>query len=215
MGRPSRAGRAVPALLAALALAAACDARAATPEEEARETVREVVDRVLAVLRTPGLSSEERRARIRDVAYDWFDFGTMSRLVVARPWRGFTPEQRRSFIVEFRELLSARYGRKLDDYGDEEVEILDARSDPGGDVTVRTRIERPGAEPVTVDYRLRPQDGGFRAIDVTIEGVSLVFSYRSQFQEILADGGPAGLIERLREKNAAADGSGPDPLPDP
>jgi phospholipid transport system substrate-binding protein len=187
---------------------------AADAETQATGTVREVVDRVLAILRTPGLDSAARRSRIQDVAYDWFDFETMSRLVVARPWRDFTADQRRSFVVEFRELLSARYGRKIDDYGDEQVDVVSARQDSGGDVTVRTRIHRAGADEITVDYRLRPEDGRFRAIDVVIEGVSLVFSYRGQFQQILGESGPAGLIERLREKNAAAEG-GPDPLPDP
>ena len=125
--------------------------------------------------------------------------------------------QRRIFSAEFRELLAARYGRKLDDYGDEQVDVLEARRDPGGDVTVRTRIHRRGSDEVTVDYRLRFDEGRFRAIDVVIEGVSLVFSYRGQFQEILSEGGPAGLIERVREKNAAQreGGEGRDPLPDP
>lgn len=195
------------ALLLSVGLLAAASPAAATPEEEAERTVRDVVDRVLAILRTPGLDASARRSGIQEIAYDWFDFETMSRLVVARRWREFDAGQRRDFVVEFRELLSARYGRKLDDYGDEQVDVLDARADPGGDVTVRTRILRPGNESVTVDYRLRPEEGRFRAIDVVIEGVSLVFSYRGQFQEILSDTGPAGLIEELREKNAAGGGA--------
>jgi len=213
MTRPSRSRPWLLALLAGLLLAPVA-ARAATPEEEARATVRDVVDRVLAILRTPGLPQAERRSRIQAIAYDWFDFETMSRLVVARAWRSFDAGQRETFVGEFRELLSARYGRKLDDYGNEEVDVLDTRSDPGGDVTVRTRIHRAGAEDITVDYRLRPEAGRFRAIDVVIEGVSLVFSYRGQFQEILNGGGPALLIERLREKNTGA-GGGADPLPEP
>jgi len=206
MWRRSLALCAALALLPGLAVAGA--------EEDASRTVREVVDRVLAILRTPGLDTAARRARIQDVAYDWFDFEVMARLVVARPWRDFTADQRDTFVAEFRELLAARYGRKIDDYGDEQVDVVSARQDPGGDVTVRTRIHRAGAERVTVDYRLRLEDGRFRAIDVVIEGVSLVFSYRGQFQEILRASGPAGLIERLRAKNAAGEG-GPDPLPDP
>ena len=208
MARRSRARRAWAAALAGAALLAT----AATPaEEEARRTVREVVDRVLVVLRTPELASAERRARIQAVAWEWFDFGTMSQLVVARDWRRFTPEQREAFVIEFRELLSARYGRKLDGYGQEDVEIDDTRVEPGGDVTVRTRILRPsGGSDVIVDYRLRREQDRLRAIDVVIEGVSLVFSYRGQFQGILTSNGPQGLIDRLREKNATLSGTGGD-----
>jgi len=180
---------------------AAPGAAAASSTEEARATVQGVVDAVLGVLRTPELPSAERRTRIEAIAYDWFDFETMSRLVVARGWRRFTAEQKQTFVTEFRELLAARYGRKLDSYGQEDVAVEQARQDAGGDVTVRTRIVRPGAGEVAVDYRLRNEGGRWKAIDVVIEGVSLVFSYRGQFQDILASKGPEGLIERVRQKN--------------
>jgi phospholipid transport system substrate-binding protein len=198
MARPSRGLRLVALLVALLAPLAAS---AAPATEEARATVQGVVDQVLAVLRDPALASAERRSRIEAIAFDWFDFETMSKLVVARRWRSFTPEQKKTFVTEFRELLAARYGRKLDSYGKEDVAVGEARQDAGGDVTVRTRILRPGADEVSVDYRLRSEGGRWRAIDVVIEGVSLVFSYRGQFQDILAAKGPDGLIERVRQKN--------------
>lgn len=182
-------------------LLAPTPAAASPATDEARATVQRVVDQVLAILRTPGLPSAERRSRIEAIAYEWFDFDTMSKLVVARRWRSFTAEQKKTFVVEFRNLLAARYGRKLDSYGKEDVAVEEARQDAGGDVTVRTRILRPGADEVSVDYRLRNEGGRWRAIDVVIEGVSLVFSYRGQFQDILAAKGPDGLIERVRQKN--------------
>ena len=58
------------------------------------------------------------------------------------------------------------------------------------------------AEPIEVDYRLRSRDGTWRIIDVIIEGVSLVSNFRSQFQGIVANEGPARLLDLLREKNA-------------
>ena len=40
-------------------------------------------------------------------------------------------------------------------------------------------------------------------IDLIIERVSLVSNYRSQFQEVMANGGMDKLLQLLREKNAA------------
>ncbi len=56
-----------------------------------------------------------------------------------------------------------------------------------------------------VDYRVRHEDGGWRIVDITVEGVSLVSNFRSQFQEIISNGGFERLMKMLREKNAAAE----------
>ena len=67
-----------------------------------------------------------------------------------------------------------------------------------------------GSDDISVDYRLRQTDGTWKIIDVIIEGVSLVSNYRSQFQEIMTNGGIDRLLGLLREKNARGE-----PLPAP
>ncbi len=58
-------------------------------------------------------------------------------------------------------------------------------------------------EGALVDYRLRNRAGGWRVIDVVIEGISMVSNYRDQFKSIVSSGGPELLLEKLRQKNAA------------
>ena len=98
------------------------------------------------------------------------------------------------------------YGRNVDNYKNEKVAILGERPEARDDVTVQTKILRGGgSDDVLVDYRLRQADGQWKIIDVIIEGVSLVSNFRSQFQDIVANGGPDRLLELLREKNAAGE----------
>jgi phospholipid transport system substrate-binding protein len=170
---------------------------------EAQTIVRETVDQVLEVLARKELSTDERIRRIEEIAYHRFDFATISRLVLARRWRQFTPEQREEFVEQFKIQLSRSYGTRITRYEQEQVAILGSRVEPRGDVTVATRIEGGTADGTKVDYRLRKKDGPWLLIDVIIEGVSLVSSYRSQFAEILGHGGPDELLRQLREKNAA------------
>jgi phospholipid transport system substrate-binding protein len=81
------------------------------------------------------------------------------------------------------------------------------RQEQRDDVTVQTKILRGGgSDDVLVDYRLRKTaDGQWKIIDVIVEGVSLVSNFRSQFQDIVANGGPDRLLSLLKEKNASGE----------
>jgi phospholipid transport system substrate-binding protein len=162
------------------------------------------VDQVLAVLGDPKLSHDAQRDRITEIAYERFDFPTMSKLVLARYWKRFDAAQREEFQKEFKSFLARRYGDRIDRYEQESVEITGERAEKRGDVTVATLIKSPKASaPIVVDYRMRKREGTWRVIDVKIEGISLVSNYRDQFHEVLSRGGPEKLLAQLRERNAA------------
>ena len=163
--------------------------------------VQHTSDRVIAVLSDKSLPSPEQRRKVEAIVYEYFDFVTLSKLVLARNWKQLTPEQQTAFIEEFKQHLSITYGRNLERYTNERVTVTGERQETGGDYTVKSKILRPSAEDVLVDYRLRQQDGAWKVIDVVIEGVSLVANFRSQFQEVIAGGGPDKLIRLLHEKN--------------
>ena len=210
MRRPDlRSG--IAASLLALAVAVPLQAGAeVAPTEAAQETVGGIVEQVLAILRDKELSKEAQREKLESVAYARFDFDVISKLVLAKNWRKLTPEQRDDFVVEFKRHLSLTYGKNLEGYKDETVEILGARPEKNGDVTVQTRIigSGAGADPILIDYRLRRNDSGeWLVIDLIIERVSLLWNFRSQIDEIIGDAGPENLIDRLREKNAAREAS--------
>jgi phospholipid transport system substrate-binding protein len=174
----------------------------------AADAPTQVVDglsvQVIAILKDPQLSSAEKRAKVEQIADGAVDFPTLSKLVLARAWSQFSPEQQSEFQTEFRRHLSLTYGRNVDSYQNETVQVLGERPEARGDVTVLTKILRGGGnQDVGVDYRLRRKKEQWKIIDVTIEGVSMVSNFRSQFQDIVANGGPERLLVLLREKNAA------------
>jgi phospholipid transport system substrate-binding protein len=190
----------------ALAGIAVFSIAASAPAPGPREVVASTVDAVLAVLKDAKLTPEARRDRIVEIAYERFDFATMSKLVLAKYWKRFDPAQREEFLKEFKDFLAHRYGDRIDRYEQEKVEIVGERTAKGGDAIIQTRIDRPRAEAVLVDYRLRSREGAWRVIDVKIEGISLVSNYRDQFHEVLSHGGPEKLLTQLRERNAGRGG---------
>jgi phospholipid transport system substrate-binding protein len=175
---------------------------AATDSDSPTGVVQETSDAVVAVLADKSLTSQEKRSKVEQIVYAHFDFTTLSKLVLARNWKQLTPVQQHDFVEEFKRHLSMTYGRNVETYNNERALITGDRREAQGDWTVKTKILRPSAEDILVDYRLRKQDGNWQVIDVIIEGVSLVANFRSQFQEIMTSGGADRLIQLLREKNA-------------
>ena len=188
------------AVMAVAMVLAAHSARAAA--ESPRAVIQETTDAVLAVLADKGLSADQKRHKIEDIVYLHFDFETLSRLVLARNWKQLSAEQQKAFVEEFKRHLSVTYGKNVETYNNERVAITGDRAEARDDWTVKTKIVRPNADDILVDYRLRKDGGEWRVIDVVIEGVSLVANFRSQFQEIINTQGADKLIELLRDKNA-------------
>jgi phospholipid transport system substrate-binding protein len=190
------------ALGAGLLLALGAGAAWASDADEARKAMERTVADVLVVLGDDSLPLQAKRDRIQAIAYERFDFVTMSKLVLKRDWKKFDAAQQQEFVAEFKEHLSARYGENLGRYERERVEVTSDRKETNGDVTVKTVIRGGKYDGTPVDYRLR-NASEWRVIDVVIENVSLVSSFRQQFADVLQKSGPTGVLAKLKERNAA------------
>lgn len=191
-----------------LALAAGCvllvaspDAAAETPAEDPQQIVATAIGEIIAVLNDVEATEASRRDRIADIAFAHFDFPTMSKLVVARPWKKFTSDQRTEFVAAFKTHLARSYGRRLARYEGTQVAVVGRQDEQRGDVTVLSKVVGGQFDGATMDYRMRGGKETWLVIDVAIEGVSLVSNFRSQFKPILSQGGAKELLKRLNEKN--------------
>jgi phospholipid transport system substrate-binding protein len=178
--------------------------RATAAADPPREVVHKLTDAVIAVLQEKNLNAEAKRERIRGIVEGFLDFQTMARLVLARNWNQLDDTKKKEFVEEFKQHLSVTYGKNVESYNNEKVQIVSDRDEGRGDWTVQTKILRPqGGGDILVDYRLRQMGGEWKVIDLVIERVSLVSNFRSQFQDVMANGGIDRLLQLLREKNAA------------
>ncbi len=139
-----------------------------------------------------------------------FDTQYAAQLVLARHWRDATPEQRKRFIDAFYNSLLQNYGEALLEFTPDRLRILPYRGDPQADrATVRTEIRRNDGSRVPVNYSLRRTADGWKAYDVTIEGISYLKSYRTDFNSEIQQRGLDAVIQRLESQVAA--GKAPDP----
>jgi phospholipid transport system substrate-binding protein len=173
---------------------------------EPTDVLKSGADRVLRLLEQPG----DRRAEMRKVADELFDFEEMSRRALGPHWKARTPAEQAEFVRLFADLLERSYIGRVESGRGGSVRYT-GESAAGDEATVRTRIVTSQGTEVPADYRMHRRNGRWQIYDVSIEGVSLVSNYRSQFNSVIQSQSYSALLERLRSKepDAAASPSSP------
>jgi phospholipid transport system substrate-binding protein len=184
-----------------------------TPLAHAQEApealVKRVAEDVLATIRSDKEIQAGNPAKIKQLidakVVPYFDTTRMTALAMGRNWRAATPEQQKRLTEEFQTLLIRTYSNALTNYRDNKIVYKPLRMNPGdAEVVVRTEVTRPGQTPVEIDYGMEKTSGDWKAYDVVVAGVSLVTTYREEFNDIVKRSGVDGLIKILAEKNKGA-----------
>jgi len=71
--------------------------------------------------------------------------------------------------------------------------------------TVRSLARQSGAQPIRIDYETEKTPAGWKVYNVSIDGISLVITYRGSFANQAREHGVEGLIKTLADKNRSND----------
>lgn len=198
--------RRVPMTLTAALLL--CATATAAPAMTPTETVKTRVESALQSLsQTSGGSPEsieQRRVELRRAADSLFDFTEMGRRALGRHWADRTPAEREEFVKLFTDLIARSYIGKIDHYAGETIAYTAERVD-GDEASVQSRVVTAKGSQIPLEYRLHRVNDDWSAYDVFVENVSLVGTYRSQFDRIIRSESFASLLRRLREKGQVAE----------
>ena len=180
-----------------LVWAAPAPAGAGAPTDQLRTSVEQIV----RVLEDPALRGEgratQRRTAIRKQAEVVFDFTETAKRALGRHWQPLSEQDRREFTGLFTDLIERAYISRIERYSGEEIAYA-AESVDGELATVRTRfVTRKGTE-IPVDYRMRQRGDRWLVYDVSVEGVSLISNYRTQFDKIIQTSSYAELVRKMK-----------------
>ena len=128
----------------------------------------------------------------------------MAQLVVGRRyWNRSTAAQKKAFIQQFKATVVTTYSAALADYNGDKIRIYPLRGGVGNrsNVVVKTVLVRKSGRVIPISYSLMKVGGAWKIYDFSVENISLVSSYRSQFAPALASGGMRGLIAQLAKHN--------------
>jgi phospholipid transport system substrate-binding protein len=175
------------------------------------ELVQKVTEEVMSAIKSDKQLAAGDKQKAMKVAEEkvlpYIDFEEATRLAVGRAWSQATPEQKKKLVSEFRNMLVRTYSNAIEAYQGQTLKVLPSRGgkqDAKDEATVRTQFMRAGGKPLPIEFQMRKAGDTWKVYDIAVEGISLVLTYRSEFDSVVKQDGIDGLIKRLTEKNSPA-----------
>jgi phospholipid transport system substrate-binding protein len=140
----------------------------------------------------------------RNILLPHVDVPTMSRLALGRnAWTAASNDQKKAFMQEFVTLLIRTYSTALASYTDQRIDFMPVRGGVDGKtrIQVYSKIIQSGGPAIPISYRLVKRSDTWVVYDMSVDGVSLVQSFRSQFSSELSQHGMSGLLASMHQHN--------------
>jgi len=140
--------------------------------------------------------------KVREWVFPHFDFQRISRYVLGAAWKEASPEVQQQFESEFSTLMLHTYGSALLAFQDDEIEFLPYTAKADATMaTVKTQVRGSDGSVAPVDYRLGKHTGQWKVLDVKIDGISMIKTYRSEYGSVVKRQGLNELVAALAERN--------------
>ena len=174
------------------------------------ETVRGMLDAVMAIQSDQGLQGQEsrvvRKIEIKKVILGNFTFDEMAREALGQYWNTLEGRQRSEFRSIFQDLFLDSYSRLVLDFLRKEKIVYVGEGGGQGRAAVKTLIQRTNEE-IPVDYYLVQVEGRAKVRDVSIDGVSIVGNYRNSFSRIIKQESYESLLKKMKLQQQALEKS--------
>ena len=169
-------------------------------ETEAEKTLKSSVGKVFTVLLDKEMTMDQKKSKVIEITNTAFNYSLMAKLSLGKAhWSKFRTKQKEEFTSLFTELFRSFYVDKLDLFSNEEVIFQPANAVQEKKVQIPTILLSKGKK-YSILYKMSNTKDEWKIYDVIIEGVSLIHTYRSQYNHILESGGVEDLLTKMREQ---------------
>jgi len=177
------------------------------PEQLVQKVTEEVMTSIKSDKQLAAGDKQKAMKLAEEKVLPYIDFEEATRLAVGRAWSQASADQKKKLVSEFRNMLVRTYSNAIEAYQGQTLKVLPSRGgkqEAKDEATVRTQFTRAGGKPLPIEFQMRKSADAWKVYDISVEGISLVLTYRSEFDSVVKQSGIDGLIKRLTEKNSPA-----------
>ena len=168
-------------------------------QRDAEKMIGDSINNILSVLSNKSLDSETRKQHIIDTIAPIVDFSLMAKLTMGKhQWMTSNPEQQERFVTLFTKRMHTSMLEKFLLFEDETVEL-------GKSELVKNKIHIPmtmesKSEQYLILFKIYKSRDMLKIYDIEIQGISLISTYRSQYNQVLNQGTLEDLFNIMEEK---------------
>lgn len=161
--------------------------------------IQNLTDQGVAFLSDDSLSIEQQKQEFKTILNRDFDLKTIGRFALGRYWKSASEEQRDEYMKLFNTMVVNVYSQRFESYNGQDIKIISSRPE-GKDTLVSSILTQKNGPDVRLDWRVREKSGGYKVVDVIVEGVSMSVTQRSDFASVIQRGGGdvEALLQHLR-----------------
>lgn len=183
-----------------LSLLMVCQFATAADDTSAEAELKKKLAAVFAVLEKKDLDQETKNKEVVDIVTPMFDFSLMAKLTLGKKyWTGLTEEQKERFTQLFIKRLRTSYLGRLTLYTDEKV-VYESPVEKKHKIHIPTYLVSKDRK-ISILYKFYDSQPGWKVYDLEIQGVSIIRSYRAQFDQILQNGTFEDLLAKMEKSS--------------
>jgi len=170
----------------------------ADDKDVAKELLESKIEAAIAVLQKNDLDQQEKNKQIIEIVTPLFNFPLMAKLSLGRKyWPGLIQEERQKFTQLFTKRLKESYLDKLTLYTDEKV-VFKTPVQEKRKIKIQTELISKN-NTISMLYKFHKSKDSWLIYDIEIQGVSIISTYRSQFDHVLSNGTIDDLLIKLEQ----------------
>lgn len=180
--------------LAISTIMSACVAYAAT-SSNSEIFVQNLGKKAIDTLTSGSLSDDEIKSQFRSILEEGFAVTNIAKFVMGANWRKLDAGQQEQFRSIFAKRLENAYAARFREYKGVAFAVKGSRQEGDGGIVVNSTIQKPGGPIVNVDWKIYNANGGEKIFDVTVDGVSMSITLRSDYNSAFqSKGGDVGTF---------------------
>lgn len=161
-------------------------------------------NKALTILSAPSADMQKQK-QLEQMFTEIVDTDWIARFVLGPSWRKLSDAQKTDYLNTYRHFLVKHYTANFKEYS-EGTTFKVTKSRPIGSnkqyLVSMAIVRTTSPQPINIDYRLQQQGESFRAIDIVVEGVSLLATQREEFSSVIQRDGLPHLLKLLKKKAA-------------
>ncbi len=167
---------------------------------EAHDFIDNIGKTIIKIAKDKNLTSLDKRTKIIDLVDNSINPEWISRFVLGINYRTATEDQRREFTSLYRQFMINTYGPKFKDYDGEKFEVLEVIEKKNIHLVKAEFLPKNSNISISVDFRIKKDNGKFLVLDFITEGISLIETQRSEFNSAISQQGMESFLKSLKSR---------------